>query len=85
MQQTLRDAAHQQLDEGAVAPRSHHDQIGSLLVGDLRDRMGRASCHHVRQLQRRVETFLLQVLDLLTDDGLQGPLGYRRLCGDLER
>ena len=53
-----------------MAARSRYDQIGSLLVRDLRDHMCRASGHHVRQLERRVESFPLQVLDLLPDRGL---------------
>jgi hypothetical protein len=37
VQKTVRDAAQQQPDDGCVAARSHHDQIGSLLARDLRD------------------------------------------------
>jgi hypothetical protein len=32
--------------------------------------MRRTSCHHLPQLEGRVETFLLQLLDLLPDRGL---------------
>jgi hypothetical protein len=56
--------------ERAAAARSHHDQIGSLLISDLCDHVRRASCRHIRQLERRVETFLLQVLHLVPDRGL---------------
>jgi hypothetical protein len=70
VQQTKCDAAQHQPDEWAVAARSRHDQIGSLLVRNLRDHMRRASRRHVRQLERCVETFLLKVLDLLQDRSL---------------
>ena len=53
-----------------MAACSRHDQIGSLLVRDLRDHMCRASRHNVRQLERRLEAFLFQVSDLLPDRSL---------------
>ena len=64
-----------------MAACSRDDQIGSFLVRNFRDHMRRASCHHVRQLELRLETFLLQVLDLLPDRGLDLVLvDFDRIC-----
>jgi hypothetical protein len=68
------NAAQQQPGEGAVAARSRHDQIGALLFRDLRDHMCRASHPYPRRLENHIETFPLQVLDLLPDRGLD--LGF---------
>ena len=53
-----------------MAACSRHDEISSLLVRNFRDHMRRASRHHVRQLERRLEAFLPQVRDLLPERSL---------------
>src|SRR5262245_1076767 len=70
VQQTMCDATEQGTDKRAVPARSRHDEIGSLLVGDFHNHIRRVSCRRLRQLDVCVETFLLQVLDLLADRGL---------------
>src|SRR5262245_66242050 len=68
--QAMCDTAQQKPGEAAVAARSHHDQIGSLLVGNVGDHLRRASRHHFSYLERGTETLLLQVRDLLPERGL---------------
>src|SRR5262245_27103708 len=68
--QAMCDTAQQKPGEAAVAARSHHDQIGSLLVGNVGDHLRCASRHHFSYLERGTETLLLQVRDLLPERGL---------------
>ena len=64
------NTAQQQTGEGAMAARSRDDQIGFLFPCNFRNGLSRSSHTHPRDPESHAKAFPLQILNLLTDCGL---------------